>query len=101
MCEGTQIYTYTHVSYPNSSRNWGMPAHGLVTLPAPPGKRFHLPFSLRENSSNAAADGYHCRSAGFFLDPPSAIIQIPSSSFVSSSLRWCRSLRLNVCLPGS
>lgn len=64
VCEGTQIYTYTHVSYPNSSRNWGMPAHELVTLPAPPGKRFHLPCSLRENSSNAAADGYHCRESG-------------------------------------
>lgn len=52
VCEGTQIYTYTHVSYPNTSRNWGMPAHELVTLPAPPGKRFHLPRSLRENSSS-------------------------------------------------
>lgn len=64
LCEGTQIYTYTHVSYPNSSRNWGMPTHELVTLPAPPGKRFHLPYSLRENPSNAAADGYRCRELG-------------------------------------
>lgn len=63
LCEGTQIYTYTHVSYPNSSRK-GMPTHELVTLPAPPGKRFHLPYSLRENPSNAAADGYRCRELG-------------------------------------
>lgn len=86
VCEGTQIYTYTRVLPQYVARNWGMPAHELLTLPAPPGKRFHPPDSLRENSSDVAADGYRCWSAGFFLDPPSGTIQIPSAGFVIFSL---------------
>lgn len=41
--EDTQIYIQTHVSYPNTSQHWGTPARKLVTLPAPPGRQFHLP----------------------------------------------------------
>ena len=53
VCEGTQIYIHTHVSYPNTSQRWGTPARELVTLPAPLAGASTSPHSHRGNSSNA------------------------------------------------
>lgn len=98
LCVRAPKYTHTHTC-PTPIRggtgecqhmSWlrsQLPPASASTSPIPSGK-----------TSSAAADGYRCRSAGCFLDPPSGIIQIPSAGFVSFGLRWCRSSRLNKCL---